>query len=392
MNARMLLACALLWIAAGPSVWAQDQEAPAPGAKAPRLAADRALDYLLASQNPDGSWGSHRNVALGMDESWTNPETHRSWTVAVTGLCCLALDPAHPEEQGGNAAACAAAWERGLRYLLKNAVLKRPSDWDLDNNWGYIYGLQALVNAYAFLGGSDEENARALREETAGVIRDVIERLARFRAVSNGWGYYDEESPTCRPQWSTSFMTAVALLALFDARDAGFAVDDSVVEGGLRALERCRLRSGAYTYSVEALPWHGGLENIDQVKGSLSRIQVCNLALFRAGRLVTQADLVQGLELFFREHKFLDIARKKPIPHEAYYYNSGYFYFFGHYYAACVIAALPRAERTAWWSRLQEEIMKTQEKDGSMWDYYMNSYGKPYGTAFSLLALRLSRR
>ncbi len=34
--------------------------------------------------------------------------------------------------------------------------------------------------------------------------------------------------------------------------------------------------------------------------------------------------------------------------------------------------------------------MKTQQKDGSMWDFEMHSYSKPYGIAFGLLTLKQS--
>ena len=82
----------------------------------------------------------------------------------------------------------------------------------------------------------------------------------------------------------------------------------------------------------------------------------------------------------------------RPIPHEAYYYNSGYFYLFGHYYTALVIERLPPAEQPVWWRKLQREIVKTQQKDGSMWDYDMHRYDRPYGVAFGLMALGRSLR
>ncbi len=34
--------------------------------------------------------------------------------------------------------------------------------------------------------------------------------------------------------------------------------------------------------------------------------------------------------------------------------------------------------------------MKTQQKDGSMWDFEMHNYGKPYGISFGLLTLKQS--
>ena len=39
---------------------------------------------------------------------------------------------------------------------------------------------------------------------------------------------------------------------------------------------------------------------------------------------------------------------------------------------------------------IQREVMKTQEKDGGMWDFYMSSHTKPYGTSFGIMALQRS--
>lgn len=339
----------------------------------------KAVTFLLDHQNPDGSWGGFRNMAVGYDEFWTNIETHRSWTVATTGLCCMALlDVADLGVEGMEK-----AYDRGVRHLIENAELKRPSDWDVDNNWGNCYGLQALVCALRHTDPNDE----ALRKKISVAIETFIKSLAEYQTLSHGWAYYDDEPVTQRPQWGTSFMTAVAVLALLDARDAGFEVDDRMISLAVRAIERCRLPSGAFTYSIEAVPSPGGIDNIDQIKGSLCRIPVCNLALLRAGREIKPSVFITGLEHFFGEHRFLDIARKKPNPHEAYYYNSGYFYFFGHYYTALVIEELAEDDQQRWRNKLRHEILKTQEEDGSMWDYYMSSYGKPYGVAYSLMAL-----
>ncbi len=338
------------------------------------------IDFLLRNQEADGSWGSLRNAAVGIDEMWTNPETHRSWTVAVTGLVCMALSEA------GAGDAVRTAYEKGVDYLLANALVKRPNEWDVDNTWGYVYGLQSLVDAYRRAPTEAVQRRARIRE----VGQAVIGELSESQTPDGGWGYYDFEAYTHPGSWATSFMTAVGVLSLVDARDAGFTVDAKRLETAVRAVRRCRLPNGAYTYSVDAIGTTGSAVGINQLKGSLGRIQVCNLALLRAGEAISRDDLAVGLGHFFRDHRFLDIAFQKPIPHEAYYYNSGYFYFFGHYYAGLVIEALPTEERAGFWKQLQHEIIKTQEEDGSMWDYYMNSYHRPYGAAYSVLTLSRS--
>lgn len=345
----------------------------------------RMIAFLVKDQNADGSWGGPRSAVYTFTgDVWSNPETHRSWKVGTSGLCVLALLHTGSSEDAG------LACDRGLTYLLRNADVKRPSDWDTMNCWAHIYGLQALAAAYTHprYAGNEER-----REKIRAASERHMASLSYHQAASGGWGYLEFDAPrTVRPQWSTSFTTAAAIVAMVDARDAGLKIDEAVLNRAMRAVEHCRLPTGAFTYSVPVITQPGGLEWIDQIKGSLCRITACNVALKLAGMDVPVERMRKGMSDFFREHRFLDIARNKPVPHENYYYNSGYFYLFGHYYAARMIEMLPEAERAALRGRLWYEIVKIQQRDGSVWDYDMHAYHKPYGSAFGLLALEAALR
>ncbi len=361
---------------AGEFVTATPEEFALPDRAEIELTMTKGVSYLLANQNEDGSWGSSAEPA---HEFWSNVYTHQAWTVGTTslGLVCLLEAPGNPETT--------ASAERALRFLIDHPKLQRPSDWDVDNTWGDIYALQALCSAMALPPYNEGEWADALRAK----IAEHVAALASTQAPDGGWGYYDMDTKAARPSWSTSFMTAVAILALLDAGQLGTELPPEMLNRAVAALERCRLPSGAYTYSVSLFPSPGRLTGINQEKGSLSRTQVGNLALYRAGsELISHGELLAGLDAFFRDHRFLDVARQKPVPHEAYYQNSGYFYFFGHYYAAQVLELLEPAEQLRYRSRLAREVVKTLEPDGSMWDFYLNTYHKAYGSAFGVMTLR----
>jgi hypothetical protein len=270
-----------------------------------------------------------------------------------------------------------------VRYLIDNTDVKRPDVWDTMNNWAYIYGLQGLAAAY----GAPHYQDSPLRTEIAAVVPKYLHNLARFQSLNGGWGYLVFDTPrTRRPQWATSFMTASAVVSMQEAAREGFDVDQKMVDRAVRIINRCRLPNGAYTYRVRNVP-NLNSEYIDQVKGSLSRIPVCQIALLMSGQEIPLDDRRFGLAHFFRDHKFLEIAMHKPIPHEAYYANSGYFYMYGHYYAALVIEGMPSADQSEYWPKLQHEIIKIQQEDGSIWDYDMHRYDRPYGVAFGLMAL-----
>jgi hypothetical protein len=344
-----------------------------------RTAIEHGVGFLLRSQNPDGSWGgAWDSLTTWSGETWSNPESHRAWRVATTGLAGLALlEVGHSED-------ATAAVEHSLDYLIANAAVKRPSEWDTMSCWPAIYGLQALVNVYGHPRYATSPRRAAIRH----AAEICLASLAAQQSLSGGWGYLEFNEPrTARPQWATSFTTAAGIVALVEARTCGLDVDEALLKRAVNGVRHCRLPNGAYTYSIQAITHPRRIGSIDRVNGSLGRIQACNFALLLAGDDVPAERLRDGLDVFFREHRFLDIARLKPVPHEAFYQNSGYFYLFGHYYAARVIEKLPAADRAMYWPKLQYEIIKIQGADGSLWDYDHHAYDKPYGTAFGLLAL-----
>jgi len=352
--------------------WGPCADPPPPSANS--LAASRALAFLVSTQNPDGSWGS----PLGghPEDIWPNPATHDAWRMATTGLCCMALME-HPAAPGAGK-----ALDAGIEALLAGADLKRPSDWDADQTWGWIYALEALARA-------ERDPALASRRGRIRILVDVLlGRLASTQSPIGGWAYYDFEGPVRSPSWATSFTTATAVLALHEARLSGHVVPPEVLREAVKAVAGCRLPDGAVSYSIHAvarpMPVREGIHNL---KGSLSRIQVLNLATYLEGRGVAQKDLEHGLDLFFEHHRFLDVACGRPIPHEAYYQNAGYFYLFGHAYAGKVIRLLAPEARAKYADRLAQEVWKIQEPDGSCWDFPIHGYYKPYGTAFALLAV-----
>ena len=339
---------------------------------------DAGLEYLIATQSKQGSWGSEQQPMI-YDRFWSNPETHRAWQYAVTSLVCLSLMEVkdHPR--------AASALTAGLDFVMHAPLIHRPSDWDTDNTWAYVYGLAATTQAAKSPRFADSPIHVGLKVRG----RKLLEQLCAYQSPNGGWGYYDDEATTSPPQWGTSFMTGVALLALLDAEELGWKMDPKVIPAVVAALNRCRLPDGSYTYSVKAIPALSGGVGIDRARGSLSRIQVCNLALYRAqaagyAAQMSLQEMREGLGLLFREHHYLDIARGRPYPHEAYHLNSGYFYFFGHYYAGQVLALLEPEAVERFYGPLVRSIAKTQANDGSMVDFFMNDYGRAYGAAYGI--------
>jgi len=354
--------------------------APAP-ARSSREAAlagvDRALDFFVRTQNPDGSWGS-TSCDTTFEMSFS-VETHYAWNVAAHGLATLALLRARetPERR--------ACLDRAVRWLCDCRMTMRGSNWDNDAVWGWLYGAVATTEI--------AQDPRFSTDEWRGPVvargREFVGWLWKNQEPNGGFGYYDDPPHTRRPKWGTSFSTAAVLPALGIALQLGWLPDARTRDRAADYVRRCRLPNGAYAYDLTPIPRIDGGEGINDVKGSLGRIQIGNWALCRAGDpSITDAVIRKGLEQFFEHHKFLAVARMRPRPHEAYYANAGYFYFFAHCYAGFAIELLPPAEREGFRERLRRKVLETQRADGSYCDFLGASYMVTSSTAFATLALQ----
>ncbi|HIG12154.1 MAG: hypothetical protein ABGY71_10160 [bacterium] len=342
-----------------------------------REALDKSLGYLLEEQHEDGSWGA--GVPMDLRELGFAWDTFYAWNQASNAIVLMALLAAPPTQERE------LALERGLDWLCTTRLAHRGAGWDVDSTWASLFGFTALVDAAGDPRFTEGPRARAIEQRAMAYYADLVSRQTPL----GGWAYYDDPPITTKPTWATSFCTALILPALIKARDdLGWEIDSAVISRGVGAVQRCKLPNGAYTYDVNLVPRGHGGDSINQVPGSLGRIQVCNWSLARAGDPRITTDLVrEGLEEFFRFHHFMDMTRTKPIPHEGPFANAGYFYFFGHYYAARAIELLPPEEQELMHRRLRYHVTKTQTARGASTDFLTSAYVVNACTAFGALTL-----
>jgi hypothetical protein len=328
----------------------------------------RGVEFLKKSQQPDGSWGTGLETR-GLEIYSMVPGSHDSFRVATTALCVMALQEVGDTESKN----------KGVEYLIAHGKAYRDSGALLYNVWAHTYGLQAL--------------AIEMRTNPDPRIKEAadwhLDRMIRYATYIGGWNYYDFKEQTQQPSLGpTSFGTAAGLAALYDARKSGLNVPQTLIDGAVRRLEECRLPTGAYMYGSDYkyIPRMPG--NMD--KGAVGRTQPANYALWIwDSKKVGRKESIQGLDLFFAEHVYLDMGRKRPYPHEAWYQTSGYYYYFDHYYAALLIEKLPSDMQRDYFRKLAAHVLPHQEpEDGSWWDYAMWDYHKPYGTAYAVMTLR----
>jgi hypothetical protein len=255
------------------------------------------------------------------------------------------------------------------------------------NVWTHAYGIQALVHMHRRL---PDDKARQARIEE--LIRGQFDRLGRYESAQGGWGYYDFGAGTQRPDSaSTSFVNAAVLEAFHEAKGIGVEPPEVLRKRAIEALVLQRKPDFSYLYDLDLRTYP--LMGINRPGGSLGRSQACNLALRLWGDpAITDTVLKEWLDRLITRNGWLDLGRKRPIPHESYFMVAGYFYYFGHYYATLCLGLLPPAERPFYQDHLARILMRVQEGDGSWWDYPLYNYHQQYGTAFAIMSLGHCRK
>ena len=356
---------------------AEPVSAPPRDPAAVEAAIQRGIHFLLTTQNEDGSWGSP-NETTGMDIYAPVPSAHQAFHAAVTALGISALI-----EVGGDSKEVQQALDRAEAWLFENLPHVRRANGDaLYNVWTHCYAVSALahmVNRHA----GDSAQVEKIKQ----LITDQIGMLQRYQCVDGGWNYYDFRGGTQLPAGEgTSFCGATGVIALHEAKEVGVDPPQRLVDRALASIRRQQKPDFTYMYGEQFrfAPMH----LINRPAGSLGRSQVCNLALRLWGDTkITDDVLNTWLDKLFDRNLWLDLGRKRPIPHESYFFVAGYFYYFGHYYASRCVELLPEADRSKHYDQLAQLMIPRQEKDGSWWDFPLYGYHKPYGTAFALMTL-----
>lgn len=324
---------------------------------------ERAIDYLLAQQQPDGSWPMAKAAA--------------QWQAAVTALVARSLHRWSGELSGARRDRAAAAARKATAWLDRQLEDSDPKAMD---SFGAAYLLDYFV---------DLEESKA---ELRGNTEKAIQFLLAGQCPNGAWSYSHRFGvgwkggfggwPVTTQGRFHSVNTGPALVALARARDLGFAVDPAALEAGGKVLQAMRDGAGVYTYTYpEPITFR-------QPDASIARGPVCEEALCRLGA-ASKDDLKTAIDRFMEYRADLRLPVKLDESWGHPHNFSSYFYFFAYAHAASAIVF--HGESSADKLRLlSSDLLRVVELDGTWVDFEM--VGKPYGTAMALYVLHLARQ
>ena len=342
----------------------------------------KGVNFLISSQNKNGSWGAATRTK-GLNIYAPVPGAHHAFRSGTTALALYGILTSRDRRP-----ASLLCIDRAEAWMLKELPrLRRANLKSTYNIWGHAYGLRALCALYTHR-ADDPAKQKALK----ALAETQIELLKRYEDVDGGWGYLDFKTFTRKPSGlPTSFTTATVLIAMHETHQVmGLELPEREVTRSLQSIRKQQIPDFAYAYALSHQYRPRGY--INRPAGSLCRSQVCNAALrFFGDESITDEILKIWLERLIHRNGWVDIARKRPVPHETHFSNSGYFYYYGHFYATDCIAFLPKSDQSVYCQHLSKVILAKQEKDGSWWDYPLYSYHQPYGTGYAVATLARCR-
>ena len=379
---------------------ASPQDAEAPKDKDVKQAVDRAVELLLASQEnyvPDSPVGRVRESQFDewqsgerkrLDEladpkagsEWPYEGVYRvgpdgrippGYRIGGTSIVCLSLfdAPGYDKDKDRKDAIA-----RAMVFVLDTlendpGMVAGPKRGYDVRGWGHAYALRFLLRA--------KELGRIKKDQIERVESMIPHLLGCLEANENpggGWNYANNNS-------SSPFMTPSTLIALYEAKDQGYAFDPQLVERGLASLERGRTaETGSYSYSI------GRRNRSEPMAASAARSAASELVLFQAGRSDSER-LKTAIDGFFANWDHLFDRKSKQGTHEGEFSIAPYYFFYGHTYTALAIEYLPKEERAKYRTMMRETLWRTLEDDGG-WNDRIFPRTRSFSTAMSLIAIQ----
>lgn len=319
----------------------------------------RSIEFLLAMQGSDGGFDDS-DYDFGGTDSLPNVR------VAVTALAGMALLKSLDQQIDSPLATKAKitdALHRSVQYCLDS---KNIATFDRDEIlWAYAYRLRLVARCKA----AKMEIADVDLEEA---LNRCIKSLESVQSRRGNW-YHEYGNP---------FVTATALLALDEAKQAGGQVSEEVTNKGVASLSKDRFGNGAYPYGNGRGQKRPGTKK--DVAASAGRMPLCELALFNFDA-ADDKSLDSAIERSFALHKNLDSALKYDNHTSNLAYGGFFFWYDMRARSEAILSVSDEARKAAFKKQHLDLIMALPELDGCFIDSH--ELGRVYGTSMALISL-----
>ena len=296
-------------------------------------AVDRALEFLAAKQQPDGSW-----------PQGVSPKPN----TGVSGLCTLAfMGRGHVPGRGPYVKTVALAIE-GLRDSRQKEGLLCYSG---GNSHGPMY--EHALASLALIEASGWMTDPALRE----TCQDAVDLIVASQNPEGGWRYQP------RPKDADLSVTVMQVVALRAAQNARLEVPQKTLDGAVEYVRKCARPEGGFGYQPGSGPKHA-----QSAAGAL--------CLQLLGQFDDPA-VAKALE---------SLQKSAYAPQmDQYFHYMNYYSMQAHFQAG-------EEQWEKWHPRVRQQLLESQEPDGSWpgWgEERINGPGKCYSTAMAAITLEV---
>ena len=300
------------------------------------------------------------------------------YRIGGTSICAMALlaVPGYADDAKRKQAVANAC--RFVCAAIDEPLMNPDYDGGYDvRGWGHCYGLAFLLKLAA-----EKAIPEGMADEVAKRTRQYLAALQQVEIPQiGGWNY--ARQPNSKPSPASPFMTAPALQTLFEAKRQGLPVDDAVVERGLAALERCRIKTGSFAYATDK----DASNAKDGTPGAVGRMLAGETTLMLAGRSDV-SKVRAALDAFIAHWDRLEERRAKDGTHKPPFQVAPYYFYYAHLAAAQAIEMLPKHEQPEYRKKFLELLFRTRNEQGR-WNDRVFPRSANYGTACAVMGMQM---
>ncbi len=332
---------------------------------------------LGASEQPDAALGEEVNpraaeaalraeqlgaIAKGLEflaaqQSRELGAVGSKYQVGVTSLAGMAFlgagDGYNRGRHGEQIALC-------LKYVLESAqsethpgfLAKAGEDHPMH---GHALGVLFLTQVYG-------ELPAGLQRKVGETIRRGIERIRNARSREGGWYY----GPTNESHQDENSVTVCVLQALRGARNVGFEVNEELIAGARRYVERCQKADGSFRYQVAS-----------EVTWSTFELTCASVASLQALGVYGSNEVRRGIDCLERQ-----LSKEPLAPLDA----ATRYRFYGNFYAAQVFYLAGEEKWRTWRARAFPQLIEEGRRQGWRWK---DRFGDECATAMAVLILEV---